>query len=263
MVNFEKQYPKENFAKQNLETVLIRLDYPVQLKIMNVEPVAYQEQIKANFPNYRKLSARDFEIKVDDLNAPELVSNPGPNIHKFLSEDQKRSVELVANYFVFSMAGDVYKGFDSTLAMFMDAFTKANEIYKIPLITRIGLRKIGRHFEIGESIAENLIEIKKLFHPSLTATITDKQIGTDIIESVHRTSFVATASKNINLQYGMQPVILENGTKSTSFFLDFDCYYQGKVELSSVNQTLKDMNELLWELYNWSITDDMRSKLRG
>lgn len=260
MISFQKKkYPRQKLKHQNLESVIVRVDFPIQLRLLSQDPIEFHEIIKVAFPVYEKLVPQQFDITLNDVTAR---PSSEPIVHKFLTSDGSAALDLSANYFAVTVAGPVYRGFDTLQTDFLKYFDELNKIYGLPLVTRVGLRKVGRHIERGTTKSA-IPNVRKLFNPALVAMISVPEIGEDIVESLHRTSFHADAARRLTFQYGLQSGTDASGVQAASFYLDFDCYTETNVEKKNLKSFLSDSNDILWDAYCWAISDEMMGVLTG
>jgi uncharacterized protein (TIGR04255 family) len=263
LLNIQNTPPRENFRQHNLESVLIRVDYPLHLRLQNQDPIQFQEAIQNRFPIYQRQNSRNLQIQVENNEPPALITNPMPYIHRFSSAGDRMVVELVANNLTLTIAGDVYTGFDDALAIFNEILGHANRLYQFPVLSRVGLRKVGRYIEAGDWNQRMAEKFSGLFNPALTGTIANPQLGFDLSESTNRTSLLVRENMKCNLQYGVQHGINGTGARASSFFLDLDCFTERPTLIDGAGPFLIRTNEALWDLYNWAITEDMRRIIRG
>jgi uncharacterized protein (TIGR04255 family) len=241
----------------------VRVDFPLNLRLQNQDPIDFQTEINIQFPNYERLASHSVHIRHENASAPEVVTTTQPHIHKFSSQDQRTTIELAANFITFAVVGEAYLGFETTLKIFQEIFAHAQRIYRFPILSRIGLRKVGRHTESGDWNQESASRVSNLFNPALTGTVVSQELGFDLIDSVHRTSFVAQKGVKSNLQYGVQLGQLPAGPRAYSFFLDIDCFTDIPTQVEGFGDFLTGANDIQWQLYNWAITEQMRGILRN
>jgi uncharacterized protein (TIGR04255 family) len=173
----------------------------------------------------------------------------------------KEKVQLAANHFVYLVSGDSYSSFDEFSSKFERLFGYVKEIYNPPLFTRVGLRKISRQIEPKDSSAYP--KIKSYYNPILLGPLLSDELGGGITETLNRTSLVADSERKLNLQYGLQNGTSADGRSVVSFYLDFDCYTENSTNVANLNGFLKGTNEILWSLFNWSVTEPLKEKMRN
>lgn len=121
------------YGKQPLVEVICQFRFPTILSINATDPVGFQEEIRTDFPYYRKI-VNENEIVIND----EKRSLVKETNHEFISTDKKTKVNLTSSFLaVSSLNYDRWEKFKEQINAVLLVFEK---IYKPTFYTRVGLR---------------------------------------------------------------------------------------------------------------------------
>lgn len=189
------------------------------------------------------------------------------------SEEKKEDNKFLVNSFIFSDKDGLnfikinnhfisyefnsYVNFDDALSVFNVVFNEFKKYFPRTIITRLGLRKINVYEQEEE---KSLQSFREYFNPFYTSHLTDGLFDKDLIIDQHIMTSSDNNGLNINLKYATQPGIL-NDRKYRRFILDIDCF-TGDVNEDNVNERLKVVNDRIFDIFSWSITDKLKEELR-
>lgn len=129
MANIERV----KYGKNPLVEVIYQLRFPTILNISANDPVDFQEEIKGDFPFYRKI-IQENEIVVNDVKS----SVTKETNHEFVSEDKKTKVNLTSSFIaVSSLSYDQWENFREKVNKIREVFER---IFQPSFYTRVGLR---------------------------------------------------------------------------------------------------------------------------
>lgn len=129
MANIERV----KYGKNPLVEVIYQLRFPTILNINANDPVQFQEEIKAEYPFYRKI-VQENEIVVNDVKS----SVTKEINHEFVSVDKKSKVNLTSSFIaVSSLSYDQWENYREKVKKIRETFER---IYQPSFYTRVGLR---------------------------------------------------------------------------------------------------------------------------
>lgn len=258
MFNFNPQ-PREVFKSNILDSVILKLDFPLQLRLKSGDPVEFQDKIKTKFPVYERIEP--YQIQVKEGQRPEVLQSDMPIVHKFSTSDLSKSIELSANSFLFQVSGKVYRDFQVFSSEFFEFFKFLDDMYSIPQFNRIGLRKIDAH-TLNEKWSKSCLEkFASFYNRVLVSTLSEPTLTAGIFESLHKVSGNLDEDRIFTIQYGLRTG-MKNGGPVSMFLLDFDCYSVTTLTRDKFKDFLERTNSVLWDAFCWATTTELRRHLR-
>ena len=129
MANIERV----RYGKNPLVEVIYQLRFPTILSINASDPVQLQEEIRAEYPYYRKI-VQENEIVVNDVKS----SVTKEINHEFVSADKKSKVNLTSSFIaISSLSYDQWENYRKKVKSIRETFER---IYQPQFYTRVGLR---------------------------------------------------------------------------------------------------------------------------
>lgn len=127
-------------------------------KINNVnseELSLFREKIKSMFPDYSQVNENKYDLKIDNEDNSILPQIHKINIlnHSFTTEDKKVKVILTSNYI--SLTSSKYIDYEDYREKFNFVISFFNEVFKVDIFNRIGIRYINAYSREEFNIKHN------------------------------------------------------------------------------------------------------------
>lgn len=121
------------YGKNPLVEVIYQLRFPTILSINANDPVRFQEEIRAEFPYYRKI------VQENEIVVNEVKSSVTKEInYEFVSADKKSKVNLTSSFIaISSLSYDQWENYREKVKSIRMTFER---IYQPSFYTRVGLR---------------------------------------------------------------------------------------------------------------------------
>lgn len=245
--------------KQNyLNEIIFRIDFETIPELIgeNEEGInKFKNKIMASFPRTETIQQKsiDVTIKPDDLTSS---MNKENLCWVFRNEENTKEISLTANNLILTYHKSVYSKFRYLLDD-ISLLLSAIKEYEINHIEFLGLRYIN---EINDTEINN--NIQDYINPSLLNTnlLNDLQKeNSDLIQIFSKLDFQQN-NYILTLQYGFfNPTTDPNFEKH--FILDYDCMNKQIINVDEVSDNLKNMHELIFNKFDYSVTNKFISKL--
>ena len=256
------------FDPNPLVEVAFEVRFPIVLKIEAESPVSFQESIRKEYPRYERATGilgQLPKIIPDELKG--LLDSfggalPGTRvIHKFVSNDRKRTIQL----------GTRPQQEHSFLAVSVHDYTRWEEFK--PLIsrltqaleqsyfpsdyTRIGLRYIDK-IE-SEKLGLKDKSWKDLLEPTVAGIISFENMADHVIKAQSVTIIdlgkeIEDAKMQVRGSYEMSP---------PSVSMDIDCFIEGQINSQDSEKYYDKFNSISGRFFRWSLSDTAKSAFGG
>lgn len=240
------------YSRNFLANVICRADFPLNLRLGNERPVEFQERLAPAFPKASEGVMLQAEVPGG---VPQSISLKQPVIQwKFFSRNMNSQVNLQRDFL--SVETQEYVAFDEFRATFEAPFDLLRELYKPPVITRLGLRYQNHvSLEEGEAtdwsgyVVSPLVEHLKFEH------------GGELIQDTHTMRF-DSGDIHVGFRYGVHNPDSPGPVRQRKFILDIDCYVRDDIELDDVLERLEALNREATDVFERSIGDNWRELMR-
>lgn len=253
------QQPRCIYAKNQLVEVICQLRFPDILKIEAQEPYAFQDLIRAQYPQYAK--------KVEQLpplqQNGKLMPQGTVNNYQFISEDGKWKVSMAKGFVALSSHAyarweDFAKRLDQILAAFIQTYEPA-------FFSRVGLRYINFFnrsvLELSEQSWNDLIE------PEFLGLMASQDVPPSAFAKLEQTCTVAVpggAKANVKAAPAVMRKV-NNATGQTAqeqvFLLDLDLFMEGKTPINHAVPALNVVHGNADSLFRGAITDTLHDAM--
>lgn len=248
------------YQKNQLIEVICQLRFPEILKIEAQEPFAFQDAIRAQYPQYGKKVERPPVQLIEGKPAvAESVNN-----YNFVSEDSRWKVSLTKSFIALSTHGytrweDFAKRLDVVLAAFIQTYAPA-------YFTRVGLRYINafnpKNLELEDMAWKDLIQ------PGYLGVMADEDAPERAFLKCEQNIAVAVpGGSRANIKCGPGTLRKTNNrTKETIeekvFMLDLDVYMEGKTPMNHAVPALNVVHGNAGSLFRGVITDTLHEAMQ-
>ena len=219
------------YRKNQLLEVICQLRFPTILSISAREPADFQEAIRADFPQYKRLEERP---------APKVSGAPGSmrleeqstiTNYQFLSADGKWKTNLT-NSFI-ALATPAYTNWEDFAAKLDKVLAGFIPIYQPAYFERVGLRYINAFSRKALGLED--VPFRELFQPGYLGLLGDDDVQeTAFARAGQDIEMKLTGGCNAKLHAG--PGLVQRGKvkdQEVKFILDVDVFMSGNVPVKT------------------------------
>lgn len=241
-----------------LNEIIFRIDFTTILQLCGDEKTSakdFRKEIFDEFPNVEILQQKKFNLDIDVKSGyPKNLTHDGNLCWIFRNDDANKEVSLTSNNLILNYKTGSYDGFKSFLDDVL-LLISALKIYSPFKLDFLGLRYINEIFDN---------EINNDIHSYINNYLSNKQL----LEDFKQNQFIQLFSNLkmqkedyiLTLQYGFyNPTDSPNHDKH--FILDYDCVNKNIEDIEDVKENLIEMNHLIFEEFEYSITDKFIEKM--
>lgn len=239
-------YPECDYGKTGLTTVVCQLRFNPILKIGQATPVDFQDRVRQAFPEFVREESIELRLALG-ASFPTTVESlpPTPATWRFRTEDGAWVAGLASNFL--SLETRDYRHFPDFAQRFAVVLSALTDVYGIRSFGRVGLRYVnlfkGEQFP-GPWAGR--------INPSLLGPLADAQISSDVT-GAQQLFALANDDWTIAVRHGLDD--------SGNYLLDFDHATESKVHVDSVAPRLVEFNKRIFQVFRWSITDQMHEEM--
>lgn len=245
-----EEIERVKYENQPLVEVIYQVRFPTILLINAKDPVEFQEEIKVEFPFYRKI-IEDNEMLIDKIRQP-IARN---NNHEFISKDQKKKINVTSTFLsISSLSYEKWEDFRELIKRICFSFEK---IYSPQFYIRVGLRYT------------DVIDREKL---GLEAKGWTDLIKPNILGIIDKTNQSLIKQWSVNNEYvyddygitTKQKFFLANKNENNSQVMIFDCdYYKlGNISLNEVEDLSNRLHEKSSYFLRNAITNELHKAMK-
>lgn len=233
-----------------LTEVVCQIRFPPILRIAEETPSKFQEMIRTRFPIFKTEHGLEIQFSPGQPIKP---LGQRPPVHRFLDKDEIRTVSLGFDFFAISTTHyESWQSFADDLYFIAEAVLTE---YKVPFSTRIGLRYINALNVENTKTKTFDPDVLKILKTELTCLLT-----TEEIQSPRLALTQIRARQDDDGEFSFRTGIVQQPEEDgeLSFLLDFDRYYDEKLELD-IDGLLERCERYHAEIYNafrWSIVEN-------
>lgn len=241
------------YAKNPLHEVVCQLRYPTLLRITNEIPAAFQERIRASFPEY----SEEVNALVPAGLPPQVVQllsgSTMAKRHRFSTRDGATSVLMDGQNLTFTTSKYLsWDDFSGLAYSTVDAFL---EEYSPNFISRIGLRYQNH---ITALDGDKGMRWADYIRRELVGVLSDKRWESNIFEfaSIVRCNLENDGDRLL-LQYGL----VGDESDQKIFNLDFDYYFEQETEPKDARDVIDRLHGYSGPAFRWAIQDRLHQDL--
>ena len=256
-MNF-KEVKRVEYKHNTLFEVLFQARFPEIMKISQEIPAKFQDIVRKE--GYPELTSENPMLPSDmPKELQEAVATA--KVFHFLSEEKDWKISLAKDFVALTCSGNYrnYADFREKLKNVLQTFSK---IYEPSYFTRIGLRYknvVNRtslpHIKHG---IENFIP-EHIF-PELATSIAKD------IETLQKASLFNDGNIKANVNHALSKVSgrfrRKQFANEKSYVIDVDCFSENRIGgINDVLARCDTFKHLSWNIFQWSITDDLRDAM--
>ena len=256
-MHFE-EFERVEYKHNILFEVVFQARFPDIMKISKEDPAEFQDIVrKDGYPEF------ELEVPLVPPGMPKEVESAvsGDKTFRFFSEERDWQISLGKNFIALSCNTNYrnYEDFRERLKKILESF---HTIYEPSYFTRIGFRY--RDIASETFLRHEKMDIKdfipKYIFPELTMPM-----AVDL-KSLQKISRFEDEDVNANVIHVLGDVSGKFGNhqleNEKSYIIDIDCFVESKIERINDVLTKCDLfKEIIWNIFQWSITDKLREIL--
>ena len=252
MSNVEEHMMPPVYERNFLMNVICRADFPVILRLGQERPVEFQESISGRFPKTLEAVAVEVEIPSSD---PQGARIKKPVLRwEFHTRNMKKKAILERSSLI--LEDQDYEHFDAFEEFFNPCFTKLEEIYHPPVVTRLGLR----YQNLLKPPTGSPFDWHRFLHQALIGHL-DFECNGQRTRDDHTIRF-DTERSHVILQYGVHNSEFPAPMRNREFKLDIDCYIRDDLDFPDVSGRLRELNEDAVDVFETCIGESWRQMMQ-
>jgi uncharacterized protein (TIGR04255 family) len=247
----DKNYEDIVYKQNPIKEVIIRIDFSNSIESFKENiPKKVFEEIKTKFPI---AEVRENYINHVVIDKTEITKNK-ELLKEWVFHSNNNKLILNKNVLILSIID--YKTSKSLLKDFSVPWQAIRELINDQYIKRIGIRYIN-HIE-----AENNDQLKEFIIESIIPFELDTAFKFNPIKLSNSYEIKIEDSK-LRFNYGLLNPNYPSPITNTIFVLDFDCFYDGLLEIDEVIEKIKTYHSYIQDLFEKSIKQPYRDILNG
>lgn len=245
------------YENNYIKDVIFRVDFPnTPAKLKDELDAHLALKILEKYPIFEK---REFVIKDLKISATEPTKEASNEVTEFVyhGQNRDRSFVLSNKYMYINHKAWISTSFDETRDFFLEILEEIINLNPDIQVTRLGLRYIN-HIRLED---KNPLSWKTYLNKNLISAL----------DFIQEKSIISRQFNNLELNYGDMKLRFQYGMhnpdypatiKKKLYILDYDAYYQGIQGPEEIKINLKLFNNKINELFELSIKEGLRKKMR-
>ena len=253
-MHFE-QVARTEYKNNTLFNVVFQARFPDILKISHEAPVEFQDRVRRD--GYPESDSAIPAIPTDVPNELKQLMSADQVFH-FYSEDRNWQLSLSRNFLAVSCNGN-YKHYIEFRGRLEKALQTFSAIYEPSYFTRVGLR----YQDIANEVfLRNMVSSVDSFVPNHVFPELTMRVASDI-DNLHKVSRFADGDVKVTVSHFYFEASGTFGRRHVpnkmSYLINIDCYTGNKTrEIRDVLTRCDTFKEHIWNIFQWSITDELR-----
>ena len=256
-MHFE-QIARTEYKNNTLFNVVFQARFPDILKISHEAPIEFQDRVRND--GYPETASANPALPPNAPNELKQIITADQVFH-FYSEDRNWQLSLSKNFLAVSCNGN-YKNYIEFRGRLDRALQTFSEIYEPSYFTRIGLR-----FQdiANEVFLPNMKGSVATFVPNHVFPELRMHIASNI-DNLHKVSRFADDDVKVTVSHlyfkASGTFGLRHVPNKMSYLIDIDCYSENKMRgISDVLTRCDSFKQHIWNIFQWSITDELRTAM--
>jgi uncharacterized protein (TIGR04255 family) len=242
-----------------LGDVICQLRFPEILSIGAQPPVAFQEAIRDEYPQYSALK---------ETPAPRLTGAPGnftvenqPTTinYQFISEDGAWRINLTSKFI--SLACNRYTSWEDFARKLDKPLVAFIKIYKPAYFERVGLRYLN--FFSRNSLGLQNVPFAELINPIYLGPLADEEVS-EVQSGRCTVEAELTLKAGCRLKLHTGPGMVKRGNQpdpELKFIFDQDLFMPGKVPVNMTTGALNTLHTQAFSIFRGAITDKLHDAM--
>lgn len=257
--------PREIYDKNPLDEVICQLRFPPILEIVANSPAKFQNSIRESYPFYQKHSVGGSSLPVDIPDEfksllSSILKDKNDDLvdHRFMSEDENRTITLAQNFVAVSEKS--YKQWEFFVTEVEKASKALEEIYHPTFYTRIGLRYKDVINKKDLGLADE--KWSDLIRPSVLGLLGTQELDNKVNNIYSEIQFRIDELPGafVNLRHGFGEIKGEKRNNDIYVF-DIDFFMAERRAAQDVRKILDFFHIGTGNFFRWVITEKLRTAL--
>ena len=260
MFGFPSYSRPENFhfGKNFLRSVTIQIKYAKNGGIIG-QKAKLVKLLSEKFPNNQDLQSNSIQIKNVNNKTEFLPKSLGVSGIMFQTKDTFQSINISENFIVINIDGSVYTNMETLWKDIEKELTEVLSICQIKELNWVSIRKINLiQFELKEDV-KPLEGIAAVFNNALISNFLSIP-GSEFLYNGISNIALKNGNHNLNLTLGLIPSV----EAIKNLMLDIDLFYlEEKIPISSLKDKLFEINQEMFNIFNWCLHDNTIKQLKN
>ena len=256
-MNF-KEFERVEYKHNILFEVVFQASFPGIMKISQEGAAKFQDIVRKK--GYPEFSA-DIPILLPGMPKEFEEAVSANKVFRFFSEERDWQISLANNFIALTCSGN-YGNYVDFKDRVKEVLQTVSEIYELSYFTRIGLRyrDIANRTFLPHITKEIETFIPEHIFPELPTPLAADVKTLEKISQFNDgnvTANVIHVLSEMSGKFGQNQLVNEK-----SYIIDVDCFVESKIE--GINNVLIEcdiLKSLSWNIFQWSITDNLRDAL--
>ena len=246
------------FKKNLLKSVVFQIKFERSEDVVDAFK-AKREILKNKFPITNPISQNFAEVRFEKDKTPIVqTANSPTHGYEFKTADNNKILVVTEDTLSYTIAGPTYKNFQVAVSEMKEVFFKILQEYNGLIFNRIAIRKIN----LIEPVAHPYVNrdlLFAVFDDQLVKNVTCFPDTEKIVSGVTNVTMENDDSR-LNLSYGLIAPLHKNDKPRA--LLDIDLFLVNqKVELNSIESIWQEINNEIFNIFNWAISPDLKASL--
>lgn len=253
------QEPRCLYLNNQLGDVICQLRFPEILSIGANIPVAFQDAIRDEYPQYTALQETPAPKLTGAPGSFKVENQPATVNYQFVSEDGVWRINLTSRFI--SLACARYTSWEEFARKLDKPLVAFIQIYKPAYFERVGLRYLN-FFSRG-ALGLNDVPFSELINPIYLGPLADEEVS-------EAQSGRCTVEAELNLKAGCRlklhtgPGMIKRGgqpDQELKFIFDQDLFLPGKVPVNMTTGALSTLHSQAYSIFRGAITDTLHDAM--
>ena len=249
------------YKKNVLDQVICQLKFPPILRIDAELPVAFQERVNKEFPNYTEKTnlSLEWSLRVKEQIASrsdtQVPRTDSMKNHEFATEDGQWKINLTRTFLALTTNSyDVWEDFKKRLEIPLNAFIN---VYSVSHFSRIGLR----YKDVIQRSALGLDGVgwSELLKPQILGILADSELSQNVrdLQSVCEISL-----PDIDSAVRVSSRLTRDRERDEiCYVIDSDFFDAQKASIGRARSKFDDFNQHASRLFRWCITERLHKSM--
>ncbi|MFB0536971.1 MAG: TIGR04255 family protein [Anaerolineae bacterium] len=227
-----------------LAEVICQVRFPPVLRIVNEDPVAFQERIRGSFPQFGV--EKGMIVQMTRLGTEPPSAKPTPHTFRFQSSDGHTMVSLALTFYALSTTS--YTHWEDFLNLLQLVNRAACEVYDLPYAVRVGLRYINS-LTFENTGTSSVTELWEILRPELTVLLRG-DCWDEPLEMLNQLLLAGEENERLTLRSGFR------GGEEPALLLDLDYYSEGNIPLENLSALCQRYHDVIYNAFHWCIRQE-------
>lgn len=216
------------------------------------------------FPIMRDIFKQEVRVKFEKEKTPVLESAQSEaEGFEFQSEDKKKIFRLTETTFTYTIFGDIYTNFEDIKNELDALLLPALGVCQIPSANWVSIRKTNiLETTSPENRPPQIDLLKNAFNETLIKNILSLP-NSENVESQTSNITLKTNGYKLNLNYGLLSNAIDRKIENPQLILDIDLISQGDFPMKNIGTEWDKINDEIFNIFNWSITESLKESLNN